>query len=91
MANRTISGVAESTDDNSLRFVSICIDDDSHLAEQIMRSDRISDKVISLNKDDISQDVLEDFQTAKGCRSFLIDSFGNLEAMAPSSEISALI
>ncbi len=91
MANRFISDAAESGKYPDTRFVSVCIDSDSALAAQIRKADRISGKVISLNSDEISNDVMEDFQTSKGCRSFLIDSFGNLEAIAPSAAVSSMI
>jgi len=91
LANREISRIAESGIYPDMCFVSICIDSDSSLAEEISKTDRISGKVISLKSTEVTDDVLADFQTSKGCRSFLIDSFGNLEAITSSANISKLI
>lgn len=84
IANRTLSQLAESGNYNSTRFVSVCIDSDKSIAGEIVKIDRISPNVISLDRDDITPDVLKDFQTDTGCRSFLIDRFGNLKAIASS-------
>ncbi|GEM_PF-1393198 len=84
IANRTLSQLADSENHKSTRFVSVCIDSDESIASEIVKIDRISDKVVSLDKDDVTSDVLEDFQTNTGCRSFLIDRFGNLKAIATS-------
>jgi len=84
IANRALSRLADSGRYTSTTFISICIDSDKSIANEIAKIDRISGNVISLDKDDITSGVLKDYQTNTGCRSFLIDSFGNLKAIATS-------
>lgn len=78
VANHRLSKIAESENNENVRFVSISIDKDTALASMIEEADGISDKVISLHRDDISADVLRDYQTSTGCRTFTIDSYGIL-------------
>lgn len=84
--NRKISELAASSDNGNLQIVSVCIDEDSSLGLEISRIDGISDKVISLSRTDIREGFLEDYQTDRGCRSFIIDSYGNLKAISPDIE-----
>lgn len=87
IANKTLSRMAMDQSIHDTRFISICIDEDSLLASEIAKIDGISEKVISLNRDDIAPDVLKDFQIQTGCRSYLIDSFGSLKAISSSPEM----
>lgn len=91
LANLRISELAESEANAGTAYVSVCIDKDPTLAKEIARIDKISDKVISLGLDDVVDDVITDYQTARGCRTFSIDAYGNLEAIAPASEISTIL
>lgn len=84
--NRELSEYAETSDSKKLRIVSVCIDEDLSLGMEIARIDGISDKVISLSRKDLGDDILDDYQTEKGCRSFVIDSYGNLKAISPEIE-----
>lgn len=83
--NKRYADVISSNPDSSLDFVSVCIDDDSALAEEIMRIDGCSPK-LSFNLSHIKGSVLEDYQTDSGCRSFLIDSYGNMMKVNPTPE-----
>ncbi len=91
LANLRMSQLASASSSDATAYVSICIDKDPSLANEIMKVDHISDKVISLGSADIAPEVISDYQTAKGCRSFAIDSYGNLEAIAAASEISKIL
>ncbi|MDE6772134.1 MAG: peroxiredoxin family protein [Muribaculaceae bacterium] len=92
IANRKLSRLAESDSFSDTRFVSVCIDSDKSIASEIARIDRISDNVVSLGKEDVTSDVLEDFQTATGCRTFIIDRFGILKQIIHSgSEIPDIL
>lgn len=91
IANSMMSEAAESGNIPGMRFITICIDPDASLANEIMKADGISGKVIALSSSEVSDDVLKDYQISKGCRAFVIDSFGNLESVASSAEISTLI
>ncbi len=92
IANRELSMLAESGKfDEDTRFISICIDRDSSLSEEIVRLDGISDKVISLGLEHVSREVLDDYQTEKGCRAFHIDSYGILRNSVPSRDVAEII
>ncbi|MDE6337947.1 MAG: redoxin domain-containing protein [Muribaculaceae bacterium] len=64
-----------------VKVVSINIDSDKELAREIVKADKIGDDVISLSGSDVSSDVLNDYQVKSGCRTFLIDPYGNLESI----------
>lgn len=90
LANRQLSDLADSHD-ASLRCISICIDDDNDIAEEIAKIDRISSRVISLKASDVTPDVLSDFQTSRGCRAFRIDRFGRLKAATPAASFASIL
>lgn len=79
VANLYLSKLAERGESNK-RIISICLDNDRILASEIMTVDAISSKILSLNASEVSDDMLSDFQTSAGCRCFITDNFGNLEA-----------
>lgn len=92
ISNSRLSRIASSYADKDVKFVSICIDSDPALAQEIAGVDGISDNVLSLNASDVAEDVLTDYQIATGCRSFLIDAYGNLKAIATSpSELAEIL
>lgn len=73
-----------------LNFVAICVDADSGLAREIMAIDGI-DNGKAYYSEDIRKDALADYQTASGCRSFLIDNYGRLQAVNPDKSTLHLI
>lgn len=64
-----------------VKVVSVNIDSDQTLANEIVKTDNIGDDIIKLSGSDLSSDVLDDYQVASGCRTFLIDPYGNLESI----------
>lgn len=84
LANHKLSNIAEK--DSSIACLSVCIDTDPSISKEIIEIDGISGKVTHLDLEDISYEVLEDYQTESGCRMFLIDQYGILKAIADSSE-----
>lgn len=64
-----------------VKVVSVNIDSDKSLAREIVKADKIGDDIISLSGSELSSDVLSDYQVSTGCRSFLIDPYGNLESI----------
>lgn len=91
LANRRISMAASSDKSSDKEYISICIDSDKTLAKEIARIDGISDDVKSLFSDDVTSDVLSDYQTDKGCRTFVIDRYGNLKAIAETSDVASIL
>lgn len=79
--NNKMLAVNKKVNGHEVKVVSVCIDDDVTLAKEILKADNISDEVISLSSSDLVADVLKDYQVDTGCRSFLIDPFGNLESI----------
>ena len=73
-ANKQVNG-------RNVKVVSINIDSDKTLAQEISKADKIGDDVISLSGSDLQGDVFKDYQVESGCRTFLIDPYGNLEAI----------
>ena len=86
ITNQNLSKLAEALPSSKVRFVSICTDSDESLASQIMKADGINPAVVSLSSSDVTAQVIDDYQTATGLRSFLIDPFGNLVSVSPSEE-----
>lgn len=78
--NRNLA-VNKKVNGRDVKVVSINIDSDKELAREIVKADKIGDDVISLSGSDVSSDVLKDYQVKSGCRTFLIDPYGNLESI----------
>ena len=74
------------TPSSQISHVSVCTDSDKVLQSEIMDADGIPSNTISLSANDLTPEVLNDFQISTGHRSFLIDPFGNLTAILPSTE-----
>lgn len=64
-----------------VKVVSINVDEDSKLADEISKMDNIGEEVIRLSGKDVSSDVLDDYQVNSGCRAFLVDPYGHLESI----------
>lgn len=79
--NNKILSNSKQVNGRDVKVVSVCVDDDRLLAEEILKADNISDDVIKLSGSDLMADVLRDYQVETGCRSFLIDPYGNLESI----------
>lgn len=82
--NKRLADLTDSLPSSQVKFVSICTDNDTSLETEITKADGISENAILLSANDISPEVFDDYQTSTGCRSFLIDPFGNLKAISPS-------
>lgn len=78
--NRNLA-VNKKVNGRDVAVVSINIDSDQSLAREISRVDNIGDDVISLSGSDLASGVLDDYQVQTGCRTFLIDPYGNLESI----------
>lgn len=86
LANRQLSRLAESLPSSKIQFVGVCTDSDSSLSNEIMKNDGCSLRGIYLDRSDLTPAVTDDYQTSSGCRTFLIDPFGNLCSISPSAE-----
>lgn len=86
IANKRLADLTSTLPSSQIEFVSICTDNDTTLQTEIMESDGISNLTYSMSATDFTPDVIDDYQTATGHRSFLIDPFGNLKAVSPSEE-----
>lgn len=86
IANKRLSELTAQLPSSKIKFIGICVDKDATLSSEIMKADGIPASAISLGADDITSQVTEDYQTATGNRSFLIDPFGNLVSISPSEE-----
>lgn len=86
IANKNFSELTATLPSSQIAYVSVCTDDDLTLQNEIMRIDGIHPSVISLSASDLSAEVLDDYQISRGHRSFLINPFGNLEAIAPDRD-----
>lgn len=84
IANRRLAALTSTLPSSQIRFVSICTDKDLTLQKEIMVNDSLPESVFHLSSQDLAPEVLEDYQTGSGCRSFLIDPFGNLQKINPS-------
>lgn len=84
--NSRLSDVISTIPSSKVKFISICMDDNKTLRDEIMSADNVSANTISLSINDLSPQVAEDFQTNSGNRSFIIDPFGNLASICPSAE-----
>lgn len=62
-----------------VRHIAVNIDNDSALAMEIADADGLAGRMTVVASSEISPEVLADYQTSKGCRSFLIDPYGRLE------------
>lgn len=89
--NKHLADMTSTLSSSQIQFVSICTDQDSTLQSEIMNVDGVSDIRYSLSYSDLTPEVFHDYQTHTGCRSFLIDPFGNLKAISPSDEDITLI
>ncbi len=78
--NRNLA-VNKKMNGRDVKVVSINIDSDEALAREIAKADKIGNDVISLSGSDLASGVLDDYQVESGCRSFLIDPYGNLESI----------
>lgn len=80
IANRELA-TTKKFNGRDVQVVSINIDSDQSLAREIAKADKIGDDVIMLSGSDLNSDVLDDYQVSSGCRTFLIDPYGNLESI----------
>ncbi len=80
IANRELA-TSKKVNGRDVEVVSINIDSDKTLAREIAKADKIGDDVIMLSGSELTSDVLDDYQVASGCRTFLIDPYGNLESI----------
>lgn len=78
--NRNLA-MTKKVNGRDVKVVSVNIDSDTSLAREIAKADKIGDDIISLSGSELSSDVLSDYQVSTGCRSFLIDPYGNLESI----------
>ena len=78
--NRNLA-VNKKVNGRDVKVVSINIDSDKSLAREIAKADKIGSDVISLSRCDLASGVLDDYQVQSGCRTFLIDPYGNLESI----------
>lgn len=79
--NNKLLATNKKVNGHDVKVVSVCIDEDLSLAAEILKADNISDEVINLSSTDLMAEVLKDYQVETGCRSFLIDPYGNLESI----------
>lgn len=86
LANRRLSDLADKGDNSDRLYLSVCIDKSSVLSEEIAKADGLSERVISLRAEDVAPEVLDDYQTRRGCRTFRIDRFGQLQSATPCSQ-----
>ncbi len=86
IANKQLAMLSASLPSSQISHVSVCTDSDKVLQSEIMDADGIPSNTISLSANDLTPEVLNDFQISTGHRSFLIDPFGNLTAILPSTE-----
>lgn len=84
--NRRLADLAATLPSSQIKFVSICTDPDNTLQKEIMAIDYLPQSILSLSATDFAPEVLDDYQTDSGCRSFLIDPFGNLQKISPTEE-----
>ena len=92
IANRQLSDLTSALPSSQIEFVSICTDRDPSLQAEIMAADGVENLHYSLTATDLTPSVFDDYQTSTGLRSFLIDPFGNLAAVSPStSQITSII
>lgn len=90
--NRRLAEFTASLPSSKIKFISVCTDSDASLSREILSADGIDRLGIHLNASDLTEQVAEDYQTSSGCRSFLIDPFGNLVSISPShAEIAGII
>lgn len=78
--NRNLA-INKKVNGRDVKVVSINIDSDKSLAQEIAKADKIGDDIISLSGSDLTSEALSDYQVASGCRTFLIDPYGNLESI----------
>ncbi len=89
--NKQLADLISSLPPSQIQFVSICTDTDITLQHEIMDADGVPLSINSLSASDIIPDVLMNYQVESGYRSFLIDPFGNLKSISPtSSEIKSV-
>lgn len=92
VANIEYSRLSSTLSPDKIVFVSVNVDSDESLARQIMSHDNVAmtSSFRTFTVSSASDDLLSNYQTATGCRSFLIDPYGNIAAI-PSSPSSIRI
>lgn len=85
--NKRLADLTSTLPSSQIQFVSICTDNDPSLQMEIMNADGIPANIHSLSSSELMPEVMEEYQIQSGCRSFLINPFGNLQAISPSSEL----
>ena len=85
MRNRNLNNFV-SENGSLYDFISICIDKDPLIQNEIMRTDGIKDAGTYISSSQLYKDILKDYQTGKGLRCFLIDQNGILQAASTSIE-----
>ncbi|MBD5357806.1 MAG: redoxin domain-containing protein [Bacteroides sp.] len=89
--NKKLADLVSTLPPSQIQFVSICTDSDLSLQSEIMDADSLPQSVHYLSSSDVTYDVFEEFQTHTGCRTFLINPFGNLQSISPTlSEIRSV-
>lgn len=71
-----------SLEGSKMRLITICVDEDSALAKELMMIDNCFPSQ-SFFSEQVEESTFADYQTATGCRSFMIDPFGNLTSISP--------
>lgn len=68
---------------DKLRFISVNLDEDSELAEQVACADGIAKESMFNIKDAVLGNVEEDYALQQGCRTYVIDANGVVAAVNP--------
>ena len=90
--NRRLADLTSTLPSSQICFVSICTDNDTTLKREIIETDGYPENTLSFSASDFAPEVLDDYQTNTGCRSFLIDPFGNLKKINPDeNEITEVL
>lgn len=92
ITNSHLAKLIKNLPQEKIRLVSVCVDGDQFISNEIMRADNLSDEALFLSINDLAPDVAVDFQISTGNRSFLMDPYNNLISISPSDQdIKAVI
>lgn len=82
--NAQYSSACKTKDNSKLELISINIDSDRKLWEQIIEMDNLDANSQYMSKDIVKGDILNDYYLETGNRAFLIDPNGKIKAINPS-------
>lgn len=83
--NRQYLDFLKSHPELEIEFVSICIDRDDFLANEVRRKDGINAGSLHLNYNQVEERIFKDYGVEESPRAFLIGKDGSIKSIAPET------